>query len=193
MNRVIMLVFTCLSLIIAILVFLAKKAGTKTAVAVVGVIIVGAVFIAARDHVSSYSSPEQAYMSSRITQNYPDEVIIGEETAFVFGLNDGKLQYVLVEKADNAWKIGSALHNEETAFALADGCFATVFHRAGTIDHYIMVSILSDEEHIVCDNKGSSFRRTVSSNGVENYIANVKEIPDDYTILIDGRSNRLGD
>ncbi|MBQ6273112.1 MAG: hypothetical protein IJK63_02670 [Oscillospiraceae bacterium] len=192
MNQLLFIILFILGLSLLAFFFLKKKAGTKSAIfAVACIILVGAAYFLVQNFLISYSSPEEAFLSNPAYRNLSPEVISGDETALVFGMDHGKLNFVIVEKASQRWKIGNTFSTKMNNYSLTDGCFATVYHKAGTQDYYIMVSIRSDEEHEICDNVGSSFIETTAFEGAKNYITHFSGNREDYRVSIDGKDYPL--
>ncbi len=188
-TKSILLFSLCLGIILFVL-LLKGKGRTRLIVLILSAfVLIGTLSFCVKNYVITFPSPEAAFLSYQSNRNLSPEVILGNETALVFAPASGKLRTLIVEKEGYEWIIGNSLSDSITGCYLANGRFATLYHRSGTHDYFVIISIASDEEHIVTDNAGSSFREIVSFNGVKNYVSYFYWAIDDgidgYTVSID--------
>lgn len=171
---------------------LGKKLGYKrTALLILAVLVVEAVFVGVRNYACFYDTPEEAFAATQFEKSRAEAVLVGEETAFVVGTAGAKHSVMILEKTEKGWRVGHKLKKEEWTIFLSDGSTALVFHPKGTVDYYVEILFLLGGEHSVTDSCGSAFQRVSSPGGSASYYAWLRGWEEDYAIIVDGEAHGI--
>ena len=144
-------------LVLGIALVLRKRFGFwKTCAVLAAVLLVSAAITALRNQVS-YETPQQAFESFHLPRKGEPMVLVGKETALVTVYRDGKELSALVEKTEKGWKRGSQITVETQSYFIGEKTFASVYHKKGTGDYYLVLALWPEGPHAVCDSCGSEF------------------------------------
>jgi hypothetical protein len=136
----------------------------------------------------TFESANSAYSYCNWGNKELSFILTGTDCDFLVSDNGKALEYLILPKTEQGWKIGRAVQTKEIFEKLEEDAFISVFKHKSSEDCFVAVTNLKDIPLNIFDNLDTEFFPYQSKSwGTVIYYGYLKGIPSGYSLNINGK------
>ncbi len=153
--------------------------------------IIFLIFTVIKDHLTVFSSPEEAYCDF-YSDTKIEIVVEGIVSDMVVGMEGITKKPLIIPKSEKGWKSTNGFLSKTVHQDYSEGVRITVYQYKGTQDFYIEVCDTTGNEPVLSHNRDSkfiplSYKNSLGETLLEYYVY-VQNFNDEYSLTINGKS-----